>query len=163
MSVITFIRLILSILLLLSFTRLLLFILPIKAVFGMSHCTVQEYGATYPGHISTCLTRALLNISTLGIAVVFLISGRMPGLRGLAIWPVMFLVLAGRSRRKAGTMPFEAAITLMIYSFNVYRLGAYLSHFAAQEYGAPYSGHISTWFSKWSYMGNGHSELHLCS
>ena len=95
--------------------------------------------------------------------MVFLISGRMPGLRGSAIWPVMFLVLAGRSHRNAGTMPIETAITLIIYSLNVYRLGAYLSHFAAQEYGAPYPGHISTWFSKWFYKGNGHSEFRLCS
>ena len=35
-----------------------IWILPIIEVFDMSHCTVQEYGATYPGHISTCLTRA---------------------------------------------------------------------------------------------------------
>ena len=32
--------------------------------------------------------------------VVFLMSVRMPGLRGLAIWPVMFLILAGRTDRK---------------------------------------------------------------
>ena len=42
---------------------------------------------------------------TCGRSVVFLISGRMHGLRGLVVGPGMFLILAGRSYRQTNTPP----------------------------------------------------------